>query len=304
MPSVILDMDPGIDDAAAIAVAVNHPDLDVKLITTVAGNVSVDKTTKNTFKLLSFFDANIPVAMGAKAPLKKKFVDASAIHGSSGMPGYDFPEPQKKPIDLSAVEAIHQVIAQTDERITLIATGSYTNIAEFIQQYPGDLDQVEQLILMGGSISGGNCSSVAEFNVFTDPDAAKIVFEAPVEKTMIGLDVTLKALITPATLNIIKDMGKSGDMLYKIIAAYEDIHAGGKPMHDVNTILYALEPDLIVTKEMNIDVATDGPAIGATVADIQNRWHQPGTHNAKVGVDIDTEKFNQWFIEQVAHMPK
>ena len=93
-------------------------------------------------------------------------------------------------------------------------------------------------------------------------------------------------------------------MLYKIIAAYEDIHAGGKPMHDVNTILYALEPDLIVTKEMNIDVATDGPAIGATVADIQNRWHQPGTHNAKVGVDIDAEKFNQWFIEQVARMPQ
>lgn len=304
MPSVILDMDPGIDDAAAIAVAVNHPDLDVKLITTVAGNVSVDKTTKNTLKLLSFFDADIPVAMGAKAPLKKEFVDASAIHGSSGMPGYDFPEPQQKPIDLSAVEAIHQVIAQTDEKITLIATGSYTNIAEFIQQYPNDLDQVEQLILMGGSISGGNCSSVAEFNVFTDPDAAKIVFEAPVEKTMIGLDVTLKALITPATLNTIKDMGKSGDMLYKIIAAYEDIHVGGKPMHDVNTILYALEPDLIVTKEMNIDVATDGPAIGATVADIQNRWHQPGTHNAKVGVDIDAEKFNQWFIEQVAHMPQ
>lgn len=304
MPSVILDMDPGIDDAAAIAVAVNHPDLDVKLITTVAGNVSVDKTTKNTLKLLSFFDADIPVAMGAKAPLKKEFVDASAIHGSSGMPGYDFPEPQQKPIDLSAVEAIHQVIAQTDEKITLIATGSYTNIAEFIQQYPSDLDQVEQLILMGGSISGGNCSSVAEFNVFTDPDAAKIVFEAPVEKTMIGLDVTLKALITPATLNTIKDMGKSGDMLYKIIAAYEDIHVGGKPMHDVNTILYALEPDLIVTKEMNIDVATDGPAIGATVADIQNRWHQPGTHNAKVGVDIDAEKFNQWFIEQVAHMPQ
>lgn len=304
MPSVILDMDPGIDDAAAIAVAVNHPDLDVKLITTVAGNVSVDKTTKNTLKLLSFYDADIPVAMGAKAPLKKEFVDASAIHGSSGMPGYDFPEPQKKPIDLSAVEAIHQVIAQTDEKITLIATGSYTNIAEFIQQYPSDLDQVEQLILMGGSISGGNCSSVAEFNVFTDPDAAKIVFEAPVEKIMIGLDVTLKALITPATLSKIKDMGKSGDMLYKIIATYEDIHVGGKPMHDVNTILYALEPDLIVTKEMNIDVATDGPAIGATVADIQNRWHQPGTHNAKVGVDIDAEKFNQWFIEQVVRMPQ
>ena len=304
MLSVILDMDPGIDDAAAIAVAINHPDLDVKLITTVAGNVSVDKTTDNTLKLLTFFNKDIPVAMGAKAPLKKAFADASAIHGSSGMPGYDFPEPQMKPIDLPAVEAIHQTINQSAEKITLIATGSYTNIAQFIQKYPNDLDKIEHLILMGGSISGGNCSSVAEFNVFTDPDAAKIVFSAPIEKTMIGLDVTLKALITAETVGKIKDMGKSGDMLYKIISAYGDVHEGGKPMHDVNTILYALDPELITTEPMNIEVATDGPAIGATVADIQNRWHEPGTHNANVGVDIDAKMFNEWFIKQVARMPK
>ncbi|MCP0887102.1 ribonucleoside hydrolase RihC [Ligilactobacillus sp. WILCCON 0076] len=304
MLPIILDMDPGIDDAAAIAVAVNHPKLDVKLITTVAGNVTVDKTTKNTLKLLDFFDKDIPVAMGAKAPLKKKFVDASAIHGSSGMPGYDFPEPQRKPLSLSAVEAMHQVICESKEKITLIATGSYTNIAQLMEKYPKDLDQVNNLILMGGSISGGNCSSVAEFNVFTDPDAAKIVFDFPIEKTMIGLDVTLKALITPQTLDKIKKMGKSGDMLYSIILAYGDVHVGGKPMHDVNTILYALNPELITTKKLNIEVATKGPAIGATVADIQNRWHKAGTYNANVGIDINAELFNEWFIDQVSKMPK
>lgn len=303
MKHVILDMDPGIDDAAAIAVAVNNPELDVKLITTVAGNVSVDKTTANALKLLEFFGKDIPVAKGAKAPLKKEFKDAANIHGESGMPGYDFPAVTTQPIELEAVEAIHEVITNSTEAITLIATGSYTNIARLMQTYPDDVAKLEQLILMGGSLSGGNVSSVAEFNVFTDPDAAKIVFENPVPKVMIGLDVTLKALILPETVAKIKTMGRSGEMLADIIEAYGDVHEGGKPMHDVNTILYALDSSLIKTEKANIDVVVDGPAIGATVSDFQNRWHEEGTSNALVGVDIDAAMFNRWFMEQIAHMP-
>ncbi|GAK30946.1 possible pyrimidine nucleoside phosphorylase [Weissella oryzae SG25] len=303
MKSIILDMDPGIDDAAAIAVAVNNPDLDVKLITTVAGNVSVDKTTNNTLKLLEFFGKDIPVAAGAKAPLKKQFEDASYIHGASGMPGYDFPPVTTKPIEQDAVEAIHTVLQAADEAVTLIATGSYTNIAQFIQKYPEDFAKIEQLIMMGGTVSAGNTSSVSEFNVFTDPDAAKIVFESSLPKVMIGLDVTLKALITPATLDTIAKMGRSGAMLKAIIGEYSDQAAGGKPMHDVNTILYALNPAAIKTEAGNIDVVVDGPAIGATVWDFQNRWHDENTSNVAIGLDIDAEFFNKWFIEQVGNMP-
>ncbi|MBM7616844.1 non-specific riboncleoside hydrolase [Weissella uvarum] len=301
---VILDMDPGIDDAAAIAVAVNRPDLDVKLITAVAGNVSVDKTTLNVLKLLEFFDKDIPVASGAKAPLKREFQDASYIHGESGMSGYDFPTVTSKPLDADAVSAIHETLQASAEPITIIATGAYTNIAMLLQAHPEDTQFIKEFILMGGSISGGNVSSVAEFNVFTDPDAAAIVFNSGLPITMIGLDVTLKALLTPETINELAHKGRAGEMLHGIITAYEDVHDGGKPMHDVNTILYAVKPEVIKTEPYAIDVVTEGPALGATVADTQHRWHEDGYTNANVGVDIDAAAFNQWFLDQVDLMNK
>ncbi|CAH1850082.1 ribonucleoside hydrolase RihC [Convivina praedatoris] len=299
---IILDMDPGVDDAAALAVAVNNPALDVPLITTVAGNVSVDKTTNNALKLLEFFNKDIPVAAGAKGPLKRDFKDASYIHGESGMPGYDFPQPSRQALEVDAVTAIHNELQAQAEPITLIATGAYTNIARLIQQYPEDLKNIKELILMGGSLSGGNVSSVAEFNVFTDPDAAQIVFKSGLPIVMIGLDVTLKALITPETTNALQKLGEAGKMLYGMITAYGDVHVGGKPMHDVNTILYALAPDKIKTHAQAIEVAVDGPAVGATVSDFQHRWHPADFYNAQVGYDIDATEFNQWFLEQVALM--
>ncbi|WP_311406936.1 ribonucleoside hydrolase RihC [Liquorilactobacillus uvarum] len=300
--SVILDMDPGIDDAAAIAVALNNPGLDVRLITTVAGNVSVDKTTTNALKLVDFFNKQIPVAKGASAPLKKKFEDAAAIHGETGLPGYDFPEPKSVVSELPATEAIAHELKQSEQQLTLIATGAYTNIAHFILKYPELLSKIDELILMGGSISGGNVSSVAEFNVFTDPDAAKIVFESGLNITMIGLDVTLKALISKQSSDKLAELGEAGKMLHGIINAYGDVHEGGKPMHDVITILYALHPEVIKLQNEYIEVATEGPAIGATVADILYRWHDKGTYNAQVGIDIDAAFFNNWFLKQVRLM--
>ncbi|KRL01207.1 ribonucleoside hydrolase RihC [Liquorilactobacillus capillatus] len=302
--AVILDMDPGIDDAAAIAVALNNPGLDVKLITTVAGNVSVDKTTTNALKLVEFFGKNIPIAKGAAEPLKKKFEDAAAIHGETGLPGYDFPTPRMEVSKLAATEAIAAELSHSKEPMTLIATGAYTNIASFIKQYPELLVKIDELILMGGSISGGNASSVAEFNVFTDPDAAKIVFESGLKITMIGLDVTLKALISKETSDQLVTLGEAGKMLHGIINAYGDVHEGGKPMHDVITILYALHPEMIKLRNEYIDVVTEGPAIGATVADILHRWHAEKDFNARVGVGIDAAFFNKWFIKQVKLMNK
>lgn len=299
---VILDMDPGVDDAAAIAVALNNPALDVRLITTVAGNVSVDKTTNNALKLVDFFDKNTPVATGAKAPLKREFTDAAYIHGESGMPGYDFPEATSQALDIDAIDAIHNELHAADAPMTIIATGAYTNIALLLEKYPADRELIKELILMGGSISGGNVSSVAEFNVFTDPDAAKVVFQSGLPIVMIGLDVTLNALITTETTNALRTLGRAGEMLYGIITAYGDVHEGGKPMHDVNTILYAVNPDLIETRPFAIDVVTEGPAIGATVADTQHRWHEAGFYNAEVGVDINAANFNTWFLEQVSLM--
>ncbi|ADG40207.1 MULTISPECIES: ribonucleoside hydrolase RihC [Leuconostoc] len=302
MTPIILDMDPGIDDAVALSIALTHSAIDIKLLTSVAGNVSVDKTTTNLLKLTTFFkQTQIPVARGAAAPLKKAFVDASYIHGASGMPGYEFPEITTKPLTTDAIEAMAKVLSDAPEPMTIVATGSYTNIALLIQKHPELLSKIKSFVLMGGSLSGGNVSSVAEFNVFTDPDAASIVFKSGVPLVMIGLDVTLKALLSLETIDAVADLGEAGNMLHKLMTAYGDSEPGGKPMHDVNTICYLIHPEFYTTKEYWVDIITDGPATGATIADTQNRWSQ-GKVNAKVAINIDTQAFEKWFMAQIPNM--
>lgn len=296
---IIMDTDPGIDDAAALTMAINDPALDLKLVTAVAGNVTVDKTTANALKIVNFFKQDIPVASGAKQPLIKPFEDAARIHGESGMPGYDFGDDYGEPIAKSAVEALHDEIMAADEPITLVPTGSYTNIALLFSQYPEVKDHIKEIVAMGGTLSKGNMTSAAEFNVFTDPHAAKIMYDSGVPIVMVGLDITLKALLTPDTLDKLATMGRAGQMLHDLITHYNDGDENGHPMHDVNTIFYLLHPEAITTEEMWVDVQTEGPAMGETVGDIRGAYHD-GKTNAKVCVDIDTDYFNKWFLEEVS----
>lgn len=296
---IIMDTDPGIDDAAALTMAINDPALDLKLVTAVAGNVTVDKTTANALKIVNFFKQDIPVAAGAKQPLIKPFEDAARIHGESGMPGYDFGDDYGEPIAKSAVEALHDEIMAADEPITLVPTGSYTNIALLFSQYPEVKDHIKEIVAMGGTLSKGNMTSAAEFNVFTDPHAAKIMYDSGVPIVMVGLDITLKALLTPDTLDKLATMGRAGEMLHDLITHYNDGDENGHPMHDVNTIFYLLHPEAITTEEMWVDIQTEGPAMGETVGDIRGAYHD-GKTNAKVCVDIDTDYFNKWFLEEVS----
>lgn len=300
---VIIDCDPGIDDAAALAIALNDPAIDVRLITTVAGNVTVDKTTINALKLVHFFNANVPVAAGATLPLLKPFEDAARIHGQSGMPGYDFGEEYGTPISEDAVTAMYRVLMDEPEPITLIPTGSYTNIALLIRQHPEVISKIKRIIAMGGSISGGNITSAAEFNVFTDPHAAQIMYHAGIPIVMIGLDITLKALLTPQSLEKLATLNQTGKMLRALITHYNDGGTNGVPMHDVNTLFYLLHPEAITTKPFWIDIVTEGPAIGATVADIRGAYHQ-GRTNAEVAVDIDAGAFNEFMLSEVAAIDK
>lgn len=300
---VIIDCDPGIDDAAALAIALNNPTLDVRLITTVAGNVTVDKTTINALKIVNFFGADVPVAAGAALPLLKPFEDAARIHGESGMPGYDFGEDYGQPINADAVSAMYRVLMAETEPITLIPTGSYTNIALLLRQHPEVKAKIKRIIAMGGSISGGNMTSAAEFNVFTDPHAAQIMYQSGIPIVMIGLDVTLKALLSAETLVELPTLNESGKMLRALITHYNDGGAKGVPMHDVNTLFYLLHPEAITTKSYWVDVVTEGPAIGATVADVRSAYHD-GKTNVEVAVDIDVAKFNEFMLTEVAAMKK
>ncbi|RRK11241.1 ribonucleoside hydrolase RihC [Lactiplantibacillus garii] len=296
---IIMDTDPGIDDAAAITIALNHPDLDLQLITTVAGNVTVDKTTLNALKLTRFFNSSVPVAAGAPQPLLKPFEDAVRIHGVSGMPGYDFPTDLAAPLSKTAVEALRDQIMAADEPITLVPTGAYTNVALLFKTYPEVLPHIKEIVAMGGALGKGNMTSAAEFNVFTDPHAAEIMYQAGVPIVMVGLDVTMKALLTPATMEKLPTVGRTGKMLHALFNHYNDGDQVGIPMHDVNTLFYLLHPEAFTTEKMWIDVQTDGPANGETVGDIRGAYHD-GKTNATVCVDIDAAAFNRWFLSTVA----
>lgn len=296
---IILDTDPGIDDAVMISTALNEPNLDVALITTVAGNVTVDKTTKNALTLVDFFNKNVPVAAGASEPLLKKFEDAARIHGESGMAGYDFPAPTSRPLAKSAVQALRDTIMASEEPITLIPTGAYTNIALLLREYPEVKPKIKEIIAMGGTLGRGNMTSAAEFNVFTDPHAAAIVYNSGIPLVMVGLDVTLTGRITDETTAKVAKLGRAGKMLSAILGHDFDHDETGTAVHDLQTIFYLLHPEAFQTKDLWVDVVLSGPAIGETVADIRGAYHN-GKTNVKVCVDIDTKAFNEWFLAEVS----
>ena len=170
---IIIDTDPGIDDALAIAIALFSGELDVRLITTVAGNVSIEKVTRNALRLLSFFGKEVPVAMGARKPLIGPLVDASDIHGASGMEGFDFPEPREDLLlQENAVNAMRRVIMASEEPITLVPIGPLTNIALLLSMYPEVSEHIREIVMMGGSVTRGNKGVMSEFNIcllYTSP---------------------------------------------------------------------------------------------------------------------------------------
>lgn len=296
--AIVMDCDPGIDDAAALVCAMVDPALDLKLVTTVAGNVSVDKTTANALKIADFMGSDVPVAAGAPHPLIKAFEDAARVHGESGMAGYDFPAPKRRPLRQSAVQALYDVLMGSTEAMTLVATGAYTNVALLLSEHPEVKTKIKEIVAMGGTLSRGNMTSVAEFNVFTDPHAAKIMYEAGIPIVTVGLDVTEKALVTADDVARLASTNRVGQMLAALINHYHDGSSAGRPMHDVNTICYLLHPEYYTTKDYWIDVQTDGPANGALVADTRGAYHH-GRTNARVCLDIDSRAFNRWFLSEI-----
>lgn len=297
---IIIDADPGIDDAAALAVAFRQEALDIQLITTVGANVTVDKTTANALKLVEFFDVDIPVAMGCGGPLIKPHQPSSFIHGESGMDGYVFPPVTRKPIDLHAVEAMRQVIMNSDEKITLIPIGSQTNIAILFHMYPEVKENIDEIICMGGSTVGGNVNSSAEFNYFCDPHAAAMVLKSGVPITMMGLNVTNLACATKKTEAALKQGGRVQEMLYGIMEFYKGgTFEEGIRLHDVCPICYMIHPEFFQMKKRSIDIVLEGPAAGTTV--MQPDLFVPDTREPKVNfaMEVDHEAFEQWFIEEI-----
>lgn len=296
----ILDTDPGIDDAAAIAAALFVPELDLQLITTVAGNVSVEKTTRNALQLLHFWQADVPVARGASAPLLRPPRDAAYVHGESGMEGYDFVEHQRTILEKPALLAMRDALMQAPEPMTLVAIGPLTNIALLLIQYPACKTKIRRLVIMGGSAGRGNFTPTGEFNIAIDPEAASKVFQSGLEIVMCGLDVTNKAVLAPEFLAALPTLNRTGKMLHALFSHYRSgSMASGLRMHDLCAIAWLVRPQLFTVKPCFVAVETQGQwTAGTTVVDIDGRYEQPA--NVQVALDLDVEGFRRWVAEVLA----
>ncbi|EGT4255886.1 ribonucleoside hydrolase RihC [Citrobacter amalonaticus] len=300
---IILDTDPGIDDAAAIAAALFAPQLDLQLMTTVAGNVSVEKTTRNALQLLHFWNADIPLAQGAATPLLRLLRDAAYVHGESGMEGYDFVEHDRQPLAKPAFIALRDALMSAPEPITLVAIGPLTNIALLLMYYPECTFNIRRLVIMGGSAGRGNFTPNAEFNIAVDPEAAARVFQSGIEIVMCGLDVTNQAMLTPDYLASLPTLNHTGKMLHALFSHYRSgtMHTGVR-MHDLCAIAWLVRPDLFTVKPCFVAVETRGDyTAGATVVDIEGRMNRPA--NVQVALDIDVAGFQQWVAEVLALAP-
>jgi len=297
---VILSTDPGIDDAVAIALALFSEELEVKLICPIFGNVSLKNTKANTEKLLTLYKKTPRVVLGSARPLLRDAIDASDIHGESGMDGYEFPAATiVSDGSQTAVEAMHEVVNQ-EEKTTLVGIGPLTDIALFIHLYPQDLARIDRIVLMGGSLGRGNYGVLSEFNFAADPEAAKIVFNSGVLIQVAPLEVGDQAKIMPEITNKLKSFGKIGEMVYHLFMKYRSGSLeAGLNMYDALAIALILKPELFEIVSTRVEIETAASlTYGASLIDLKNYLNLPA--NAEVAVSVNAQQFEEWFIDSFA----
>jgi inosine-uridine nucleoside N-ribohydrolase len=262
---VIIDTDPGVDDAFALLLAMRSPELKIEGITAVAGNVPLELTLPNALRMVEIAGRNdIPVAAGAKAPLVRRLVTAAYAHGENGLGGAVFPEPKIKPVSEPAVELIRATIRKYPGEVTLITVGPLTNVATALNMDSALARMVRGLVMMGGSLSGGNITPAAEFNVYVDPEAARIVFQSGIPITMVGLDVTRKTSLTDEHVRVLESAQNPVSQAAANIARHAIDHNRergflvGPNMHDSLAVAAFLDPSLLKWKEYYVDVETSG----------------------------------------------
>lgn len=302
---VIIDCDPGHDDAIALLLAFASQMLDVKAVTIVAGNQTQEKTLNNALKVLSFAGVDVPVAKGDDKPLMRDLIIAPEVHGDSGLDGPELPESNLKAVDMSAIELIAKTVRESDKKVTLIPTGALTNIAKFLLCYPELKEKIERISLMGGACFGGNWSPAAEFNILVDPEAADIVFKSGIPITMSGLDVTHKALIYDEDIERIRNVGgKVAVMVAELLDFFSKFHMDmgfkGSPLHDPCAVAWVIDPSIMTTKKLHVDIETKGEhTLGATVVDYYDVLKKE--KNVDVAFDIDRERFVEMLVEAMKY---
>lgn len=295
MRNILIDCDPGHDDALAIIVALaNTQQLNVLGVTTIGGNQTLEKVTKNAKNILSFLQADIPLAAGQSGPLVKPLKTAPEAHGDSGMDGPYFDGRDYPLSNMNGVDFLYKKMIESKENVTLVALGPLTNLALLIKNHPEVKEKIECITLMGGGIDHGNQTALAEFNIYVDPEAAEIVFQSGLPIIMAGLDVTERAEITVAEINSLQGKGKVSQLAYDLLSFYnksgQQFGFINSPIHDLCAVAYLLEPDIFKGKQANIHVITDDSlARGLTYGDFRKIAAEP--KNTLVLEEVDRQKF-------------
>jgi len=317
---IILDTDPGTDDAMAMMLALHSPELDLRAITVVAGNVTTAQGLDNAMRMVSLANrCDIPVAAGAVHPLLQRLITAEFWHGKNGLANIELPPSKCKPSERFAPDLIIQMVHASPQAITLVPVGPLTNIALAVLKDPSIVPLVKEVVLMGGSISGGNVNAAAEANIYNDPEAAQIVLQAGWPLTMVGLDVGDKTLLSKKYLaQLGQTHGPVNDFIYRVAKYLIDLSAQfnspGTPMYDPLAVGVAIDSGLVKAPEMHVDIETRGEFTrGETVANRHGYVERNVLHgdryviegldrvipNAKVCVDVEAERFLQLFVSRL-----
>ena len=300
---VILDGDPGHDDAIAWTIAHASGRFDILAVTTAAGNQTIEKTTYNALRVCALIGLNVPVARGCPRPLLTEPMNAPSVHGESGLDGPPLPEPAFAEEPVGAVELMARVICGCPDKVTLVSTGPLTNAAALLLAHPELKPRIERISLMGGGLLFGNWTPAAEFNILVDPEAAKIVFESGVPILMAGLDVTEKALILPKDFERIRAQGSAvSDVVWQWLEFFYRFHRTlgyeGAPMHDPCAVMALIHPELFTMRDFYVQVETLGDYCkGATIAD----WHSVlgREPNATCLLGVDRDAFADRLVELI-----
>jgi inosine-uridine nucleoside N-ribohydrolase len=302
---VLIDCDPGQDDALALLLALGSPELDVLGVTAVAGNQTLDKTTANALRVLELAGrTDIPVAAGADGPLIGELVVAADAHGETGLDGVDLPPPSAEPVPEHAEDFLAAKIEASDRAVTLVALGPLTNVALLLEAHPEAAAKIDRVVLMGGAIHEGNQTPSAEFNIWIDPEAAARVFGSGLDVTMVGLDVTNRAVLSNADADGLRGgepvAEAAADMIDFYLGFYSEAYDhGGAPIHDAVALAHVFRPDILTVEARYVEVDTsNGICRGRTVVDMRRRTSGPEP-NAHVAVDIDADGFRTLLLERL-----
>jgi purine nucleosidase len=304
---IIIDTDPGVDDALTILLALASPEIQLEALTTVHGNIGIEKTTRNALSILEFAHASqIPVARGCSLPLvNPPPISGEAVHGSSGIGKVVLPEPRSKPVEQHAIDYLIKRILAEPQEITLFTIGPMTNLALAIRKEPRIVQALKGLVIMGGAIrQGGNVTPLAEFNIHTDPHAAHVVFHSGIPITLIPLDATYKCLLTSADVErlnridspVARFVRDSTAIYMSFYKQYEGFD--GCALHDPLTLATIIAPELLTFEEHHVDVdISGGISMGKTFADLMNVLKKPA--NMKVAMDVRGREFIELFLERM-----